>query len=74
MRFVGLQVGIQFPKLIAHLGEFLPVRRVEGNEGVDESLSMNPTQAMTQDIELPGIVALLSGQVFGEAMVQHTGQ
>jgi hypothetical protein len=33
------------------------VRRVEGNERVDEPLGMNPTQTMTQDLELPGIVA-----------------
>ena len=73
MRFVGLQVGIQLPELTAHRGELLPVCRVERNERVNESLGMNPTQAMAQDLELPSIVADY-GQVFGEAMVQHTAQ
>jgi hypothetical protein len=49
------------------------VRRVEGTERVDEPLGMNPTQAMTQDLELPGIVAYY-GQVLGEAIVRHTAQ
>jgi hypothetical protein len=40
---------------------------------VNESLGMSPTQAMTQDLELPRIVADYR-QVFGEAMVQHTAQ
>ena len=57
MRFVGLEIGIQLPELTAHRGEPLPVGRVEGNERVDEPLGMNPTQAMTQDLELPSIVA-----------------
>jgi hypothetical protein len=57
MRFVGLEIGIQLPELTAHRGKLLPVCRVEGNERVDEPLGMNPTQAMTQDLELPGIVA-----------------
>jgi hypothetical protein len=48
MPFVGLQVHIQLPELTAHLGEFLSVCWVEGNERVDEPLGMNPTQAMTQ--------------------------
>src|ERR687896_939421 len=71
MRFVGLEIGIQLPELTAYLGEFLPVRRVEGNERVDEPLGMNPTQAMTQDVELPRTVADY-GQVLGEAMGCNT--
>src|SRR5436305_1071369 len=73
MLFVGLQVSIQLPELTAHLGELLPVCRVEGNKPVNESLGMNPTQAMTQDLELPGIVAY-DGQLLREARVQHTAQ
>jgi len=73
MRFVGLEIGIQLPELTAHRGELLPVCRVEGNKLMDEPLGMNPTQAMTQDLELPGIVADY-GQLLREAMVQHTAQ
>src|SRR5919204_5150292 len=73
MRFIGLEIGIQLPELTAHRGKLLPVCRVERNKRVDEPLSMNPTQAVTQDLELPGIVAD-DGQVLREAMVQHTAQ
>src|SRR5918992_5375891 len=73
MRSVGPEIGIQLPELTAHRGKLLPVCRVEGNKRVDEPLGMNPTQAMTQDLELPSIVADY-GQVLREAMVQHTAQ